>query len=399
MSVTGDIANRHMLPASGLADASKSDMVSVRVVVDDVWARSISGQLLASCLINLLCRQVGLISRIEIVAAPAPTLISLPGVAEPEPFPACLARLARWAVQDRITIAIGATDAEFDYKVVVGGAGADHSAARHELVAIGDGWRAWLGEPLRAPKHVSAGSKNPLGPFFAATLAAGEIFKRSRGILRGRYLVAAGYSLWSGLSSDEWERLENGPELAGLSLPPTHIAGGGAVGNGLAYIIAYAQFADAYVIPIDDDSYDDTNLNRCVLAGWDDQEDNKVDAIARMLHATNVAVFPFAGSIKEYVTDPKNGLRSDIAAKVNQLEFDIVVSCVDKGTSRQDIQGLWPNLLLGGSTLDLQAKANLYGAWPGAACLGACAGNDEHGCFRCGWPEKDHGFTLSSLRA
>jgi len=31
--------------------------------------------------------------------------------------------------------------------------------------------------------------------------------------------------------------------------------------------------------------------------------------------------------------------------------------------------------------------------------LGACAGNDEHGCFRCGWPEKDHGFTLSSLRA
>jgi hypothetical protein len=43
----------------------------------------------------------------------------------------------------------------------------------------------------------------------------------------------------------------------------------------------------------------------------------------------------------------------------------------DKGASRQDIQGLRPKLLLGGSTFNLQAKSHVYGLRPGAACL-AC---------------------------
>lgn len=376
MSSAADISNRHMLPANGLADASQSKSVSVRVIIDDVWARSTSGQFLASCLVNLLCRQVELISRIEIIAAPTATLIALPGVAEPDSFPDCLSQLARWAVNDRVTVVVGATDSMVDYAVVVGAARGEYSTARHVLSALGDGWRAWLGELSRAPTTVSPRSKNPLGPFFVATVAAGEIFKRSRGILRGRYLAAAGNSLWSGLTSDNWDQLDDGPELTGLPLPPTHVVGAGAVGNGLSYVIASACFAEAYVIPIDDDHYDETNLNRCVLAGWDDQGANKVETIARMLRASNVAVFPFAGSINQYVTDPKNGLRPDIAAKANQLQFAIVVSCVDKGTSRQDVQGLWPNLLLGGSTLDLVAKTNLYRAWPGAACL-ACHNRAE----------------------
>jgi len=372
MITPGDIANRHLLPASGLANASLLGTRSVRVVVAEEWGSSVAGQLLTSCLVNVLCRQVGIISRIEVVATPTATLISLPGIAVPAAFPSSLEQLAAWAVKDRIPFRIGATDSVVDYMIMIGAKLPQHSvASRQVLVVIGDGWRAWIGEGSRAPRLVSPRSTNPLGPFFAASLASGEIFKRSRGILRGRYLTAAGFSLWTGRSSEEWGELEDGPELAGLSLPATHVVGAGAVGNALAYVIASAQFAHGYVIPIDDDIYDGTNLNRCTLAGWHDQEHDKVESIARMLSATNVGVFPFPGSIKEYVTDEKIGLRPDVAAKVNQLEFDVVVSCVDKRTARQDVQGLWPSLLLGGSTLDLQAKTNVYGLWPGAACL-AC---------------------------
>ena len=64
--------------------------------------------------------------------------------------------------------------------------------------------------------------------------------------------------------------------------------------------------------------------------------------------------------IKSYLSDARSGLRTDVAEEIDDLVFQIVASCVDKGTSRQDIQGLEPQLLMGGSTLDLQAKANLY---------------------------------------
>jgi hypothetical protein len=147
--------------------------------------------------------------------------------------------------------------------------------------------------------------------------------------------------------------------------------GVGAVGNALAYIVANLGLSQAYLIPIDDDQYDDTNLNRCLLAGWPDLDHPKVDAISRMLLAGGLSVFPFYGTIKSYVASGRAGLRTDVASQVDDLIFKIVASCVDKGTPRQDIQGLWPHLLLGGSTLDLKAKSNLYMQQPGAACL-AC---------------------------
>jgi hypothetical protein len=122
---------------------------------------------------------------------------------------------------------------------------------------------------------------------------------------------------------------------------------------------------------IDDDHYDDTNLNRCLLAGWLDIEQHKVHAIERALKAGGIEAFSFPGTIKSYVTDLRAGLRADVARQVDDLIFSVVTSCVDKGAARQDVQGLHPNLLLGGSTLSLQAKSNLYSGRPGAACL-AC---------------------------
>jgi hypothetical protein len=154
-------------------------------------------------------------------------------------------------------------------------------------------------------------------------------------------------------------------------LPPVHVAGVGAVGNALAYLTAYLELAQAYLVLIDDDRYDNTNLNRCVLAGWADRDKPKVLTVARALRTAGVGAFPFEGTVQSYLGDARLGLRADAAREADELDFHIVASCVDKGISRQDVQGLWPRVLIGGSTMNLQAKRNVYNARQGAACL-AC---------------------------
>ena len=138
----------------------------------------------------------------------------------------------------------------------------------------------------------SATQLKNLGPFFCGGPCCRRNFQAEpRDFARPRYLACDGFSLWSGESSPQWDALEDGPELTGTSLPPFHVAGVGAVGNGLAYVIANAGFADAYPALIDDDKYDDTSLNRCVLAGWEDRHQPKVNVVERTLASRRYRLF------------------------------------------------------------------------------------------------------------
>ena len=367
---TDRIANRHLLAADGLEALPQAGEQCIRIVVAEDWASSLSGQLLTSCLVNLLCRQVKLIRQIEVLTPEAPVLIKTPCGDSANRFTAYLEAFAAWAVNGAVSVTTVQTGTDVDCTVFVGGMSQEPRRG-HSLLTAGDGWRAWVGDPSNASLPVMPTSSNPLGPFLAAALTAGEIFKRSRGIRRGRYLVGDGYSMWSGTLSRNWNGLPDGPEVSDTVLPPIHIIGTGAVGNALAYIIANLGLSESYLILIDDDHYDDTNLNRCLLAGWLDINDYKVNALQRALKAGGVEAFPFPGTVKSYAADMRIGLRADVAHQVDDLVFSVVASCVDKGTARQDVQGLHPQLLLGGSTLNLQAKSNLYRGRSGAACL-AC---------------------------
>ena len=362
-----DISNRHLLKVDGLEDKPLHTSRRVRIVVSELWAKSRAGQLLASCLVNLLARQVGLVSYIEVVAVETDSLIALPNGTTSDRFPANLKWITQWAVSEAVLFSDVATAAPVDFTVSIGAIIENPTGAT--FFAVGNGWKAWVGDPERAPTEVIPDKSNPLGPFLAATLAAGEIYKRTRGILRGSFLTAGGYSLWSGATSPDWESLEDGPELAGEALPPIHLVGAGAVGNGLAYTVANAALSAGYFVLIDDDTYDDTSLNRCFLAGWEDVDDPKVDAIFAALKVAGLDAYPFPGTIKEYVVADRRNVRLDAARQADDLSFEIVISCVDRGTSRQDVQGLAPSHLFGGSTLGLAARANFYPDRAGAACL------------------------------
>lgn len=371
MGTTDEIANRHLLTSDALNSTLGTSPQFIRIAVSPGWAASIAGQLLTSSLVNLLCRQVKLVREIEVVAAESSRLIRTPDGDRTVAFPAYLAPLARWAVNDAVVLSTTPTQRAADQTIHVGGYVPDFGTRDgSHFVVLGDGWRAWLGSAPKSAPCVAPTSTTPLGPFLAAALAAGEIFKHIRGIRRGRFLTATGISLWSGTEAATWGELHEGPAIAGLTLPPVHLVGAGAVGNSLGYVLAHLGLRDGFLIPIDDDFYDTTNLNRCPLAGWADLDHPKVAAIERGLLAAGFGVYPFPHRLNDYVADARRGLRADIAASVADLKFEIAVSCVDKGKSRQDVQGLRPNLLFGASTLDLQAKSHVYRQLAGLACLG-----------------------------
>jgi hypothetical protein len=56
----------------------------------------------------------------------------------------------------------------------------------------------------------------------------------------------------------------------------------------------------------------------------------------------------------------KPSVNAELARAESEGRYDVIVSCVDKGKSRQDIQGLRPRLIIGGSTTGLTAKTNVY---------------------------------------
>ena len=326
MSDHSPIGDRHLLPAQGCQDAVGTNPQLIRIVVADNWAVSYAGQLLVSCLVNLLVRQVGYVRHLEIICADAPCLIRLPGVATPKTFAAGLIDLASWAVNGAVKVSLQATP-EVDQLLLIGAPPSESVPAHlHALCALGSDWRAWVGDAEAAPLDVEPLGSNPIGPFLAAALLAGEVFKHSRGIVRGRYLTSHGYSLWSGKSSAGWHELEAGPSVTGVSLPPTHLVGAGAVGNVVAYIASYLGLATGFFVPVDDDHYDATNLNRCPLGGWADLGHPKVDSLDRTLRAAGVGSYPFIGTIKTYLTDPRVDLRRDIASAVDELRFEVVLS-------------------------------------------------------------------------
>lgn len=373
MSDDSEIGDRHLQLADGLSDTLESDSQFVRIVVADDWGGSRAGQLLVTCLVNLLCRQVGLVSHLEVVAHPAAGAVRLPNGQAAGAFPNCLETLVRWAVGDKVSISTSETRQQADHLILIGSAATSKPlfARRQVITVIADGWCTWVGEPKNAPHHTSPKSRCPIGPFLGAALAAGEVFKRTRGITRGKFLSSAGYSLWSGNSQEDWSMLEQGPEVSGLRLDPIHVFGLGAVGNGLAYLMQNMELDHGYFVLVDDDSFDSTNLNRCFLAGAENVTQRKVDVVSSALRAYGIETYPFHGTVREYVSDSRQDLRSDIAEQVDNSVFEVVASCVDKGTSRQDIQALQPRLLMGGSTSDLSARTNWYSCRPGAACL-AC---------------------------
>lgn len=373
-----DISNRHFLPASGLQNPDSARTVNVNIYVAPPWHGSIAGQHLVTSLINVLCRQTDLITKIHLVCHDATLLVPLPGMPTTETLVGALEKFVPWVIGDKISFSVDRSLAVADITIVIGCPDqCEVDVPDDALFVIGSGWRAWIGEFGSAPESVVPDKSDPIGPFLAASFVAGEVFKIARGVTKGIPIKGQGYSLWSRLTSIDWNQLEDGPIIFNRSLPPMHLVGAGAVGQALIYTLVAANVHADCLVVMDDDSHDSTNLNRCMLAGLRDIDAAKVAAIERYTAYRPLTVVPFFYSIQGYLQAPKSKLPDGAAERARAYNFPIVISCVDKNVSRHSIQGLWPEIIFGGSTLGLRSRSDVYDLKSRTACL-ACHSPPEN---------------------
>ena len=360
--------NRHMRAVTGLGDGMGA---AVRIIAGPL-ARKADQQLLG-CLVNLLCRMAGSVSVIVLDIPEVALTIALPNGNNPGRAFDRLHDLAHWAVGDAVQV-VRALDACHVFTISLDPAA---PAEAVDLYVTGSGWKAWIG--TTPPQGgLDPDIPNPIGPWFAACLATGEVFKQSRGLKHGRFAQDEGFSLWDG-ATGPFGKLRNGPSLDGCTLSPFYLVGAGAVGQGLVALLG-ASGIPSFIVTIDDDVHDGTNLNRCAIAGTEDVEHPKIDAVTRYRGLTGLAGVEFRGTLQQFVQNgPLAEMPTGLQTSQADDRFDLVVSAVDKNTSRWDVQGLAPRMIVGGSTDQLTAKGITYGAATGGPCLACHNPREEDG--------------------
>ncbi|HEV2160669.1 MAG TPA: ThiF family adenylyltransferase [Stellaceae bacterium] len=372
------LADRHFRPdPQGLLASSASARTGrVLLGIAPGIAKSKAGQDALWMLANLLGRQFKLVTTIgldipsEIALAPC---VAAFGAAPQlsESISNCVRLVAGTHVEvERYN---AAARRSYDFEIVVG---PPTTAARTpiRLVLFADGWRVYLGTvwPQLPDQLPSSGA---LGPYLGACFASGEVFKQLRGLKDGRgefidHMHPLFLSLWSGSSANGWAELEEGPAVSRLVLPPVYFAGAGAVGQSVALALASLPGVSGHVTAVDPETLDLTNDNRYVLATLDDDRAPKARFTADFLRGRGFTAFDHAGAWQSYVTGlGREPNRADLAAHERRYLYRYVLSCLDDNGARHAIQNLWPDVLIGGSTHGLTAKAIVYDMAGEQLCL------------------------------
>lgn len=372
------LADRHFRPdpLGLLAPAATARTGKVLLGIDPAIAKSKAAQDTLWMLANLLARQFKLVTAIGL-DIPADVALT-PNVAA---FGAALqlheviANCIRLVAGSHVEIVRydPAAGHSYDFEIVIG---SPPAAARApiRLLLFADGWRLYVGVASpRLPDRPR--SSITLGPYLVACFAAGEVFKRLRGLKegKGQFIDAAHplfLSLWSGASARAWDELAEGPEASRLDLPPLYFAGAGAVGQSAALTLAGLPGITGHATAIDPETLDITNDNRYALATLDDDQRPKARFAADFLRSRGFTAFDYSDTWESYVASlNRKPNRADLATLESRYLYRFVLSCLDDNGARHAIQNLWPEMLIGGSTHGLTAKAIIYDMAGEQLCL------------------------------
>jgi hypothetical protein len=371
------LADRHFRtdPHDVLAAADTARQARVLVAIGPDMAATKAGQDALWMLANLLCRQFRLVTGIRLDIPPETAL--LPRVAAfcetrtlKETVANCIRRVAGQHVAVDEFSAAGTEPHPIE--IYIGRpAGPPRAAVR--LVLFADGWRLFLGRAFASAELPRSGLT--LGPYLAACFAAGEVFKRLRGIKTGKGELIEEerelcLSLWSGRRAASWDQLDADPRIERADFPALYFAGAGAVAQAAALAIAGLPNVAGHATVIDPDALDLSNDNRYALATLGNREKVKAPFMADFLAGRGFTEYAHAGTWQDYVTRrnrPAN--RADLDDLERQFRYSLVLSCVDDNGARHAIQNLWPEMIIGGSTHGLTAKAIAYDMAGDQLCL------------------------------
>lgn len=227
---------------------------------------------------------------------------------------------------------------------------------------------------------------NPISALGAASSGVAEVFKRIVGIANdiAPPLDPCEFSLFEYSAHFD----SPGPPLPKvLHLPNTLMAGGGAIGNGIALLLSQLPLHGRVHI-VDKQPYGDENFGTCVLLndhGWIGED--KAPRLAEWLKENS--------SLE--VTGERSLINTALAGeKLQALSPELVIDGLDDVGARHDVQLAWPTLLLDGGISDI-----------GFAVVQHRLDDRGLACLRCTFelPQVDHraqqqawtGLTLESL--
>lgn len=245
------------------------------------------------------------------------------------------------------------------YDVVVSVGGSTPCTTSTNICVGADGWRVQFGEGA-----VCGSSTNPVGPAFAAGLAAAQVFTQCfASALEGTGLRPLGD--WS---SDVRE-LFKAPqlELRGLNLQDTHVFGVGAVTHAMAWMIEnWPEPISGELHLVDGDTYGDGNGQRYAFMKPGNIGTSKVNAVAKRLTAAHplLAAQPHELGMNEYC----QGRNYD-------QPFFRIIAGLDSEESRRHA--------------GLKDPARAINMWTSGHHIGAgqYVPGDGRGCLACAYPE------------
>lgn len=365
MTRSGD---RHLRPEpSGRLKAGlRPGRHVVRVVADGAYAETLAGQHLLQWLVNVLCRQFGVIDTVVIsvphvavhaAAFPGPFLLHEHGLQRQ------LVSLATAIAGPEITVA--ENDVPAAITVMVGPGKPSATPSEVTIAVSADGWKAFCSTEQPSPASTTTSSR-PYGPALAACLAASATFLY---LHQQPYALTFSGSLWD-LSVGSWDELAN-PPSAFLEVPPAYLIGLGAVGAAASLALATDGQVSGSLIGIDPQCSDVTNRNRLVTAMYDEVDKPKAALAARFFTGEELRFFPNVIAWPQYLTDAGRAAPESVAAAEQRFAFEWVLSCVDKDVHRQSIAAYLPRHILSGATNSMVAQVAYFSMVGDCECL-AC---------------------------
>ena len=231
------------------------------------------------------------------------------------------------------------------------------SKSRPELPWTVINSQGWLARVSSGPIHLPSDctQTNPIAAMAAAALGVSEVFKRLLKLKESRARVLNGLAF-------SLESYRCGEVHAGLPLPKDMranllLAGVGAIGNGIVHLLGRLPITGTAWV-VDAQKYRQENLGTCILIGPHDIGSPKAifaaDALGKRFQAIG---FP------EEIAQFRDRLGRDVPYP------GIVLNGLDNVDARNEVQGIWPDLLLDGAIGDFPCQVSRHRWGEDSACL------------------------------
>jgi len=339
----------------------------VQLSIDKDLADTANGQMALVMAANLLSRMAPLVSHLEMLVPECiPLRHSIPLLREDE-FKLALSSFFR-DIRCGTDVRISSTPS-LDPDVILAIGEILDPIVEHVSIAS-EGWLAHVSwQELHG--RIDWFKMNPMGAYAAACLGAAEVCKSAllsvfpRETLVKPILLAREPLSFSTLTYEANNALAPNPDLPeGIDLGASSIIGLGAGGGAVVYLLASLSDLRGRLALVDPDEINHSNLNRYIHATQmhANQRVSKVDLGRQLLaHHASLEVLPLNGSYNQRVTVLRRG-----------GYLDLLVSTVDTGIARREIQQDLPRVILDAAVTSqgeyLVARIDL-GVGPCLECL------------------------------